>query len=89
MKNLLLITGLLTIAFNSNANCVLDVKVKKQSSKTYYLASGERLSESIVKRLSSVCKINRSVMSERELRLMKVKELEMKIAKAKAKAKLK
>lgn len=84
MKNLLLIAALTLITINAQAACELTLKVKKPTSKTYYLTSGEKITERYKDKLATVCKINVSVMSEQTLKDLKVAELERKLAKLKA-----
>jgi len=83
MKNIILLAASI-IAFNSQAICTLDLGIKKPTAKTYYLSNGERLSQTMVNRLKSVCKINTHIMSAKVVRELKIKELTLKLAKAKA-----
>jgi len=83
MKNLLLLTALLTITMNAQASCNLSIKVKKPSSKTFYLTSGEKLTAKNIEKLKTVCTLNVSVMNERQVAELKIKDLMNKLAKAK------
>lgn len=81
MKKIVTIALVLTASIAS-ANCTLDLKVKKQGSKTMYL-NGESISKSTIEKLKSACTINVSTMSESEIRVMTIASLEKRLAKLK------
>lgn len=80
MRNLLLIT-LISVSLPAMA-CEITGKVKKKGAKTLYLANGESISEKQVTKLG--CKINKTVMSERESLQIDIKGLEKRLADKKA-----
>ena len=84
MKNLILIAALTLITINAQAACELTLKVKKPTSKTYYLTNGEKITERYKEKLEGVCKLNVEVMSDETLKDLKVAELERKSKKLKA-----
>lgn len=79
MKTLLILLTL--IAFNTQAACLIDLGVKKKGAKTYYLGNGERLSKSVISKLSSVCKFNVKVLSKKRVKSMKINRLQKRLAK--------
>lgn len=79
--HLLLLTAVIDTA---NANtCNIKLLLKKKDAKTYYLISGEKISKKVFEKLSGICSTSTEVMSSKQLKEIKIKELEEKLNKLK------
>ena len=83
MKNFALIIAALTfISSNVHASsCVIDLQVKKQGAKSFYLSNGSKLSKKAVEKFNGVCVFNTSLMSASQVKSMKIADLKKKLAK--------
>ena len=78
MRKLLALTLLLSIQSHA---CTIDLGIKKQGAKTYYLKSGQTISKSIIKRLQSECKFNVRLLTKLEIKRVKITTLKKRLAK--------
>lgn len=70
--------AIFTLSAASNA-CVIDVKLKKSTAKTGYFNNGEKMS---LKTLGKTgCKINKILMTPKQVNTLKIKTLKKKLAK--------
>ncbi len=83
MKKTLTVIALLSIVGSAHAkDCKLSLQVKKSGAKTFYLGNGEKLSNTMKKRLAPFCDFSINVMSEKDAKALKIKALVKKLAKA-------
>lgn len=83
MKKLIVIAALVLTSSTVLAadSCTLTVFKKKVDAKTAYLASGEKLSGRMIKKLSTACTIKSELMSADQVKRMKIADLKKKLAK--------
>jgi len=82
MKNLLLLTTLVTLNIHAN-DCKIKLLTKTPNAKTFYLITGDRLATDVVHKISQVCTIEKTLMSTKLLTELKIKDLEKRLKKAK------
>ena len=82
MKKFIVLVALISI--HSNA-CEIVLNKMSSDAKTYYLNNGETLSQSIITKLSTQCRVKAKVMSADQVTEIKIKQLQTRIEKLKNK----
>lgn len=71
----------LVISNSASASCNITLQKKKAGAKTSYTMSGDTISKKVIAKLSKQCKFDFVIMSERQLKAMKIAKLKKQLAK--------
>lgn len=79
--SVVVIASMALVVNAAHADCTIPVLTKKAQAKTVYLTNGNKLSVKQLEKFAGVCTVKTTLMTEAQVKALKIVELKAKLAK--------